>query len=218
MQPIPKATEVGGEDVPEIEKIPVTSIPTLEPTLIPSVSPTTEPSLYPTLVPTMPPTQFPTSEPVAKDTKKPSPEPTMTPTTAPSLSDPTLEPTSTPIAPPSFEPTQVPLTSKPSLQPTVYDTHIENIERLEDMIPQDSRGYDVVMTFFGNNTAVWKDKCRICPFTFVKGKSSEARVDGCALLATGKVDIMDPGRTTPAAYICTDVTVHTYNVYIQCQE
>ena len=205
IQPTPRATQVNGEDVPEVKNIQMTSNPTLEPTLFPSASPTVEPSLYPTLVPTVSPTQYPTSEPVARITKMPTPEPTMTPTTAPSMSDPTLEPTNTPIAPPSFEPTQVPLTQKPTLQPTVYDTQIENIKRLENVIPQDRRGYDVVMRLFGNDTEVWKYNCRICPFTFVKGKSYEARADGCALLATGKVDMMDPGKTTPAAYICTDI-------------
>jgi len=132
----------------------------------------------------------------------------MVPTTAPSFSFPTLEPTDTPIAPPSFEPTQVPIVLEATLQPTVYDTQMAKIEQIEkikeSVIPEDRRGYDLVMKHFGNDTDVWKDKCRVCPFTFVKGKTSEARVDGCVLLATGKVDTMDPGKTTTAVYVCTD--------------
>ena len=134
--------------------------------------------------------------------------PTMLPTVVPSLIIPTLEPTNTPIAPPSLEPTQVLLSPEPTLQPTTLDTEfvkIEQIQKLEEnVIPQDRRGYDIVMKLFSNDTSVWKSNTRICPFTFIKGETSESRIDGCSLLVTDKVEMMDTGQSAPAVYVCTD--------------
>ena len=158
------------------------SMSTHRPTYFPTpLPPSPGPSVFPTLTPTAYPTWLPTLSPSAQPSQHPSLAPVALSTFYPSV-----EPTSNPVASPTFEPTQKPVTKAPSFQPTTKEERVQEGEDARDVQaadgsveklsfkPEDDRGWDLVKKHYGSE--VWGLNTRICPFTFIKGESSEVNI------------------------------------------